>query len=149
MPDRSERAESTPGARTSPPRVLIDSSVWIDYYRPGPAAALRSAVIDGLTQDAVFTMPLIVAEVVQGAPDEETLETLLDDFHALRQIEVGFEVGKRAARIGYAMRRLGNPTPTADLLIAAAALAADSELWHRDVHFTQIARVAPLRERRL
>lgn len=134
--------------RTRPfPSILVDSSIWVDFYRPKASEEIRDVVTEALALDAVFTVSLIAAEVVQGAPDEPTLETLLDDFSALREIPLDLEVGAGAARIGYALRRLGRPMPATDLMIAAAALRAECELWHRDAHFETIAEVTPLRAR--
>lgn len=132
---------------SDPLRVLVDSSIWIDFYRPDGLGNVRAAVTEALAEDAVYTVPLIVAEVVQGAPDEATLKSLLEDFSAFRTVACDHGTGARAARIGYALRREGNPAPATDLLIAAATLEADCELWHRDRHFETIARVTPLRTR--
>lgn len=41
----------------------------------------------------------------------------------------------------------GRSVPATDLLIAAAAIGAGCELWHRDAHFEAIAKVAPLDQR--
>jgi len=127
--------------------VLVDSSVWIDFYRPSSEEDVRSAVSGALARDVVHTVALIVTEVVRGAPDEPALEVLLEDFSALRTIELGFEVGAMAARIGYALRRHGRSVPATDLLIGAAAIEAGCEVWHRDAHFEAIAEVAPLNTR--
>lgn len=128
-------------------RILVDSSVWIDYFRPDGGAGLREEVRAALLSDAVVTTPLVVTEVVAGAPDPDALTALLDDFGALRTLDTGFEVGARAARIGFSLRRSGGAVPSTDLLIAAAAIGADCELWHQDRHFSRIAEVAPLQER--
>lgn len=127
--------------------VLVDSSVWIDFYTPGCSDALREAVVEALSGDRVRTLALIAAEVVQGAPDEEELEALIRDFDALHPLRCEMEVGAAAARIGYALRRRGTPVPATDLLIAAAAVSGECELWHRDPHFRTIATVAPLQQR--
>lgn len=132
---------------SDPLRVLVDSSLWIDFYRPDGSGDVRVAVTEALTEDAVFTVPLIVAEVVQGAPDEATLELLLEDFSAFRPVACDHGTGARAARIGATLQGEGNPVPATDLLIAAAALEANCELWHRDRYFEAIARVTPLRTR--
>jgi predicted nucleic acid-binding protein len=128
-------------------RILVDSSVWIDFYRPGCPEALRGAVLGALSRDRVWTLPLIAAEVVQGAPDEEHLDALAGDFAALHPLGCGVDVGTSAARIGYALRRAGRRVPATDLLIAAAAVAGECELWHRDHHFETIATVTPLKQR--
>lgn len=129
--------------------VLVDSSVWIDFYRGSQGEEARTAILEALARDAVFTVPVIVTEVVQGAPDDDALEALSDDFSALRPIALGPDVGLSAARIGFALRRRGRPAPAPDLIIAAAALSNECEIWHRDDHYRSISEVAPLRERAL
>jgi predicted nucleic acid-binding protein len=129
------------------PRILVDSSVWIAFYRPGCADTLKDAVLDALSRDRVWTLPLIAAEVVRGAPDEEHLDALAADFATLHPLGCGMGVGTSAARIGYALRRTGRAAPATDLLIAAAAVAGECELWHRDRHFETIATVTPLQQR--
>jgi predicted nucleic acid-binding protein len=136
-------------AGSSGRRVLVDSSVWIDFYRPSCSDEIRRRILEALAAESVFTASIIVAEVVQGAPDEDLLEELTRDFSALHTVEVDFDVGASAARIGYALRRRGRPAPSTDLLIAAAAMAAECELWHQDAHFQTIATVTPLQQRRL
>lgn len=127
--------------------ILVDSSVWIEYYRPDGRNELRDVVTAMLRADRVATTPLVVAEVAQGAPDPGTLTTLLEDFEALHQLPMDFQTGARAARVGHALCRQGRATPFTDLMIAAAAAGADCELWHQDRHFSRIAEVTDLRER--
>lgn len=128
-------------------RILVDSSVWIEYYRPDGRPELRGQVRDALLADAVVTTPLVVTEVVSGAPDVDALTMLLEDFGALRGLDMDFDVGASAARIGFSLRRDGRPVPSTDLVIAAAAIGGECELWHQDRHFSRIAEVSPLRER--
>lgn len=132
----------------SDPRLLVDSSIWIEYYRPDGRPEIQDAVREELRAGGVATTPLIVSEVARGAPDPETLEALVDDFSALACLDGGFDAGVRAARIGHALRRSGRPVPTTDLLIAAEAVGADYELWHQDGHFERIADITDLRQRR-
>ncbi len=128
--------------------ILVDSSAWIEFLRPGGVPSVRRAVGRALASDTVLTLPLIVAEVVQGAPDEETLQELAEDFSALEWVSMGGDTALTAARLGYALRRSDRPVPVTDLLIAAGALQADAVLWHLDSHFETIARVAPLKQKR-
>lgn len=132
---------------SSAPRLLVDSSIWIEYYRPDGRPEIRDAVREELLAGGVATTALIVAEVVRGAPHPRGLEDLADDFSALAFLDGGFEAGVRAARIGHALRRTGRPVPSADLLIAAEAVGAECELWHQDAHFERIADVADLGQR--
>lgn len=129
-------------------RVLVDSSIWIDFYRPSGSDEVRDQVREALVRDGVATVPLIVAEVVRGAPNETELEGLVQDLSALHVLDVDFETGAYAARLGFALRREGRTVPTTDLLIAAAAVRSGCELWHRDAHFETIGKTCPLEERR-
>lgn len=104
-------------------------------------------VVQALREEAVVTLPLIVTEVVRGAPSEEEMDRLAQDFCGLRCHDTTLDTGLRAARIGWALRRRGTPVPSTDLLIAAAAIENECELWHRDAHFRLVAQVAPLDER--
>jgi len=129
------------------PGVLVDSSLWVEFYRPSPRREVQDAILELLSEDRAFTTPLVMAEVIQRAPDDDTLETLVEDFSGLRQVPGGPEVGATAARIGHALRARGSPRPPADLLIAASAVTAGLELWHCGAHFAPIAEVVPLRTR--
>ena len=102
---------------------------------------MRRAVGRALASDTVLTLPLIMAEVVQGAPDEETLEELAEDFSALEWVSMGENTALTAARLGYALRRSGRPVPVTDLLIARHATCSS------DADPSNLAN--PLRSRRL
>jgi predicted nucleic acid-binding protein len=130
------------------PSILVDSSVWIEFYRPHGNAVVRGAVVEALANATLFTLPIIVTEVVQGAPDAEVLEDLAMDFSSLEWVPVDAETAVSAARLGFALRRVGRPVPSTHLLIAAAAIQIDAELWHLDRHFETIAGMAPLSQRR-
>jgi predicted nucleic acid-binding protein len=127
-----------------PHRLLIDSSVWIEYYRLGGPEPLRRAVRQALTEDAVVTTGLIVAEVVQGAKTEAAYSLLWDDMTALPWLEINPAVVQQAARWGFSLQRQGTAVPATDLLIAAVAVEHSCRLWHLDAHFERIASLAPL-----
>lgn len=86
------------------PSILVDSSVWIEFYRPDGNAAVRDTVVEALANATLFTLPIIVTEVFQGAPDAEVLEDLAMDFSSLEWIPVDAETAVSAARLGFALR---------------------------------------------
>ncbi|MBI4513118.1 MAG: PIN domain-containing protein, partial [Gemmatimonadetes bacterium] len=65
-------------------KLLLDSSVWIDYYRPGGRRDRREAIREALARDRVATTAMIVTEILQGASTAEDYEALREDFAALR-----------------------------------------------------------------
>jgi hypothetical protein len=124
--------------------VLIDSSVWINYYRPRGPRALQERVREALTRDVVVTTGIIVVEVLQGARTEEAYTVLWDDFSGLRWLEAGPGAIEAAARLGFELQQRGTPVPATDLVIASVAMEHGCRIWHRDAHFTRIAGRSPL-----
>ncbi len=123
-------------------RILIDSSVWIDYYRPG-AAALKSKVQEELKRGSVATIGVIAVEVLQGAPNASILASLQEDFLGFRWLELTHDVWLEAARLGSNLRQAGLSLPATDVIIAASAIHYQCHLWHRDQDFTRLARHTP------
>jgi hypothetical protein len=121
------------------PAVLIDSSVWIDYYRPRGPKALQDRVREALTRDVVVTTGIVVVEVLQGARTEDAYTVLCSDFSGLRWLESSPEAVEAAARLGFELQQRGTPVPATDLLIASVAIEHGCRIWHRDAHFTRIA----------
>ncbi len=119
--------------------ILIDSSVWIEYYRPRGPKTVQDKVREALARDAVVTTGIVVIEVLQGARTEEAYTMLWGDVTGLRWLEPSAEAIEVAARLGFDLQRLGSPVPATDLLIASMALQHGSRLWHRDAHFSRIA----------
>ena len=130
------------------PRILIDSSLWIEYYRPDGRRHRREAVREALAQDRVATSAMILIEVLQGTTTLEAYDALREDSAALHWLEVTRATAERAARMGFDLRRRGEAVPATDLMIAAIALDHECQLWHLDAHFEWIARVVPLQQRR-
>ncbi|MFQ5899818.1 MAG: PIN domain nuclease [Candidatus Methylomirabilia bacterium] len=129
-------------------RIVIDSSVWIEYYRPAGSPALREAVRGILSKDLAVTTGLIVVEVLQGAKTDADYALLKQDFSALPWLDLSVRAVMEAARLGFDLSRRGTPVPATDLLIAAVALAHDCELWHLDAHFDRISSLTSLSARR-
>ena len=123
-------------------RILIDSSVWIDYYRPG-SAALKSKVQEELKRGSVATIGLIAVEVLQGAPNAAILASLQEDFLGFHWLELTHDVWLEAAHLGSQLRQAGLSLPATDVIIAASALHYQCHLWHRDQDFTRLARHTP------
>lgn len=129
-------------------RILIDSSVWIHYYRPGGSPAMRAAVQAALAEDRVVTTGLVVVEVLQGARTAADFGLLETDFSALPWLDLTAGAVGQAARWGFELARRGTPIPATDLVIAAVAVAHDCELWHEDAHFERLEPLTPLVIRR-
>lgn len=130
---------------------LVDSSIWIDYFRclTTPARdALHSMLADGAE---VFITEPIIMELLAGAPDfsaARRLETLVNGL-SLLTVEPDLDY-RDAATIYRTVRRTGRTIGKMnDCLIAAVALRTGATVVHKDMDFEMIAEVVPLAHRSL
>ena len=120
--------------------ILVDSSAWIEYYRPQGQARAQAAVAEAITSDQVAVNGILQTEIVGFASSREEYRKLRSDFRAFHWLELTEAVFERAAQLGVALRALGVTVPATDLIIAACAMEAKATLFHLDQHFVEIAR---------
>jgi len=116
--------------------ILVDSSVWIDYFRG--SATVETEMLDGLLgTEPVATGDLILAEVLQGFVGER-------DFNQARKLMLSLVIvdlgGKalaiQAARNFRALRALGvTVRKTIDTVIATRCIESRLALLYSDRDF--------------
>lgn len=123
--------------------ILVDSSVWVDFFRPSPGrggAELRR-MIEGSEPFALSA--IIVAEILQGLTrDAGVIERFLALWDMLEP--GGFDTYRSAAAIYRAGRKKGITSSTIDTLIAAIALEHGASVFTLDQEFARIARMTGL-----
>jgi hypothetical protein len=122
--------------------VLVDTSVWIDFFRGDKQAITR---LDPLLRDdhAAVAGP-IVAEVTSGARTPAIFQQLRARLGALTTLELPQDGWDRVAAARFSLARQGTQAHLVDLLIALTASSASHRLLTRDRDFTAIAQVVPL-----
>ena len=120
-------------------RVLIDSSVWIDFFKGAPAAV--SSVDALLASDRAAIAGPVFAEVVSGARTRNEFATLSTKLAALRWLEPPPEVWSLVAETRFTLARQGVQAHLVDLVLAHTAYATSCELLTRDRDFEHIAQV--------
>jgi len=119
-----------------PTTLLVDTSLWIEFYRPQGDPRARQALLHALQEREVVTVAPVVAELLLGVASARQAGALLADLGALRLLPLSLPEAEAAAQLGRRLREAGRPIPTVDLLIAGAALAHGCELWHwGDEHY--------------
>lgn len=116
--------------------ILIDSSVWIDFFRNRPT--LQAEWLDrNLGAEGLVVGDLILTEVLQGFKDDKGFNEAKKLLGQLDQVVVaGFDVAVEAAQNYRKMRRIGvTLRGTVDVLIATRCLASDMRLLHSDRDF--------------
>jgi predicted nucleic acid-binding protein len=122
--------------------VLVDSSVWIDFFRGDPRASARLDVL--LQDDRAAVSGPIVAEVISGARTPALFQQLRTRLGALAMLEAPADVWDRVAAARFTLARHGTQAHLVDLLIALTASSTGHALLTRDRDFAAIARVVPL-----
>ena len=123
--------------------ILVDSSVWIDFFSssPGRAGAELRRMIE---ESEPFALTgVVVAEVLQGLTrDAARIEHFLAQWDMLEP--QGFETYRTAAALYRAARGKGIALTTIDTLIAAIALDHRASLFTLDQDFSRVAKISRL-----
>jgi len=126
--------------------ILVDSSVWIDYFRAAdtPQVALLDSMF-GRTPLAVGD--LIAAEVLQGVRDEREFKWVKKTFDSFMHVDLcDYDLAVRASENYRSLRAKGiTIRKTVDTLIATRCIEDGLTLLHADRDFLPFAEHLGLR----
>ena len=126
--------------------VLIDTSVWIDYFNG--VSNWQTERLDLLLDiEPVALGDLILTEVLQGFRKDADFRKAQTFFAGLLFYELGgYEVCLQAARNYRVLRTKGVTVhKTIDVIIATACIEWDLELLHNDRDFNPLQKILGLR----
>lgn len=116
--------------------ILVDSSVWIDYFNGMPK--WQTDLLDHcLSNEPVIIGDLILAEVLQGFRFQKDFETAKDFLGVLPFRRIGgYDVAVQSARHYRTLRKSGiTVRKTIDVIIATFCIMEDLVLLHDDRDF--------------
>ena len=116
--------------------ILVDSSVWIDYFRG--AVTPRTEKLDRLLgHEPLAVGDLILTELLQGFNDERDFTKARKLLTSLTVVELGGErIAIQAAKNFRVLRRLGVTVhKTIDTVIATRCIESGYDLLHDDRDF--------------
>ena len=116
--------------------ILVDSSVWIDYFR-GVASPETDRLDELLDEELIAIGDLILTEVLQGFDRDRDFNRAQKFLTTLTIIELGGkEIALRAAKNYRKLRGLGvTPRKTIDTIIATRCIESDLPLLYSDRDF--------------
>jgi len=116
--------------------ILVDSSVWIDYFR-GVSTAQSDRLDQLLGVEPLAVGDLILTEVLQGFTRQRDFDQALELLSGLTLVEIGGEdIAVQAARNFRALRALGvTARKTIDTLIATRCIEGAYPLLFSDRDF--------------
>ena len=123
--------------------ILVDSSVWVDFFgfSPGRGGAELRRMIE--QSEPLALTGVVIAEVLQGLTrDADRIERFLAQWDILEP--AGFATYREAAAIYRGARGKGISLTTIDTLIAAIAIENGTSLFTLDQDFSRIARITRL-----
>ncbi len=123
-------------------RALADTSVWVSYLRHGRKHRWGAILDELLSRGELLICGPVVAELLAGTSERDR-EGLAESLRGLDWAELDRRAWGRAGTLAARFRAAGATVPLTDVFIAAAALAADSELLTADSDFARVAEHEP------
>lgn len=123
--------------------VLIDTSIWIEFFRKDSKQITQQLVADLIEQDDVGVCNVIQAEVFSAPIDCKTMKELQKSFEALYQINVDLnqkETWNKLIEMARICQKNKKPIPgLIDRIILLCALEHNAKLWSLDKKLNWLA----------
>lgn len=129
-------------------KLLLDTSLWIDFTRTRSPRALKAFIAPFVLDPAAHLAEPVRFELLRSASPQEA-RLLQAQFDTLPCLPTPADLWQRAAVLGQACRATGRTVSSLDLLLAAVALHHSALLVSFDDDFEAIATVSELQLRRL
>ena len=126
-----------------PDKVLIDTSIWVDFFRK-KNSAVSAKLREYLKLNQVcYTGPIFV-ELYQGAKTQREIEILNQLFDTIHYVDISREHYHHAGIVSQKAAREGKIFSTIDVILAVLAHDEGLSLFSLDRHFQNISRYCPL-----
>jgi predicted nucleic acid-binding protein len=125
--------------------VIIDTSAWIQTFRPQCDKSLADAVKELIRNDRVLMPGLIKAELLRGTRTEAEFEHLKDLLESLIYLPVNESFWDDLAAFSFNLFRKGLTVTLVDTAIALLSIQSKAPLLQCDRHFEMIAEVTELK----
>ena len=121
--------------------ILVDSSVWIDYFK-GTDTAQTGLLDKLLVSEPVAIGDLMLTEVLQGLDSEREFNLVRKMLTSLTVVDLGGQqIAIQAARNFRSLRKRGiTVRKTIDTVIATRCIESGYSLLHNDRDFEPFAR---------
>jgi predicted nucleic acid-binding protein len=121
--------------------LVVDTSVWVEFFRGAPLPRLEDALRDGL----VVLAPIVAAELLSAplsAAERRSLAAFVEDL-PLHATPLPHWEAVGALRAQLSKKGLSVSTP--DAHVTQCAIEAGALLWSNDAIFRKVARASALR----
>lgn len=120
--------------------IVIDTSIWIEYFRGGEFPI----VDDALKHGAVVLPAVVAAELLSGTRRTVEAAELRDFLETLRPHGLDMEHWYRVGALRATLAKKGVAVSTPDTHMAQCAIDVGAPLLSRDRIFARLTRITPL-----
>jgi predicted nucleic acid-binding protein len=118
-------------------KILIDTSVWIKYFRD-KSTGLSRKVDEILSKQEVYVPKVVIAELLQGSKSEREISVIEDFVDAFNIIDQREDTWIKTGRLSYNLKKKGKTVNLTDCYIAVIAQEYDCRIFSLDEHFKDI-----------
>ncbi len=126
-----------------PDKVLIDTSVWVEFFRKRNSA-ISTRLREYLKLNQVYYAGPIFVELYQGAKTRREIEVLDQLFDTINYVDITRSHYHHAGLVSQKAAREGNVFSTIDVILAVLAYDESLSLYSLDHHFQDISRYCPV-----
>lgn len=126
-------------------KIIIDTSAWIESFRPQCDKGLSRLAKDLIIKGNVLLPGIIKAELLRGTKNKREYNRLNELLKGLTYLPVREEFWERLSEFSFELFRKGVVVPLTNTYIALLCIENDASILHRDKHFDLIARKSSLK----
>lgn len=126
-------------------KVIIDTSAWIESFRPQSDKAFINFVKDLILKGRVLVPGIVKTELLRGTKNQKEYNNLNDLLKGLEYLSVSEDFWDKLSRFSFRLFRKGVTVPLTDTYIALLCIENNASILHRDKHYNLIAEKAPLK----
>jgi len=128
------------GGTMSAEKILVDTSVWIDYFR-GDSVRVGDMLDEILSNREVYVPKIVMAELIQGAKTEKEISVIRDFLDAFHVIDQSEDTWIKAGRLSYDLKKKGKNIHLIDCYIAVIAKEHQCAIFTLNRHFQEIRKL--------
>jgi predicted nucleic acid-binding protein len=125
-------------------KIIIDTSAWIDSFRPKTDKSFSLLVKDLILKNRVLMPGIIQTELLRGTKTKNEFHRLSDLLKGIAYLPVAEEFWNHLSEFSFQLFRKGVTAPLTDTYIALLCIENKVPLLHHDKHYDLIAKKTSL-----
>ncbi|MFH1005989.1 MAG: PIN domain-containing protein [Candidatus Latescibacterota bacterium] len=117
-------------------KVLVDTSVWIDYFRKKEPA--YGVVSELLREERICCIGIVLAELLQGAKSMKEINVIKDFIHIFEFLPETPQLWEQTGELSFHLRSKGKTVGLSDCFIAVMSKQYNAALLSFDTDFAAI-----------